>query len=177
MVLFLQLQKIFRQLLCGGVRIQVVASCPKLCCPIESGHVPRRMLSGIANGDLRRLLGIAFQNQPHMPEHGFHAFFQRRRHYQFAGHCRLNLPKQKRIPIGAPSCHDQITAGLLIQCKAVRRSLHIAVADDGNGHCLLDFPNGVPVGFAAVQLGFGSAVYGNCGGTGQLPLPVQRGRR
>ena len=109
MVLFLQLQKIFRQLLCGGVRIQVVASCPKLCCPIESGHVPRRMLSDIANGDLQRLLGIAFQNQPHMPEHGFHAFFQRRRHYQFAGHCRLNLPKQKRIPIGAPSCHDQVT--------------------------------------------------------------------
>ena len=103
-----------------------------------------------------------------MPEHGFHAFFQRRRHYQFAGHCRLNLPKQKRIPIGAPSCHDQITAGLLIQCEAVRRSLHIAVADDGNGHCLLDFPNGVPVGVAAVQLGFGSAVYGNCGGTGSF---------
>ena len=90
---------------------------------------------------------------------------------------RSGLGEYPRIAFSCARDHNGIATGFARDGHGIGAAFHVAVADHGHIHRLLDARDDAPVGTSAVQLLGVTTMHRNCGGSGILHANREFGRR
>ena len=132
----------------------------------KTRRIPGHMLAHFPHSGLH---AFRFHLEACMAKNHFPDFLHRRARQLLPGfQIMADLPEDPRVSPGRSSDHHAGAAGLLQHPHSRFRTVHIAIADHGDGYRLANLTDDLPVGFSGIILFSCPPVNGDGGNTAVL---------